>query len=176
MIHPPPDRIIYAYGEWQEMFSEMKNVDFVTEVTENLVSRENLHGHTVLVIDDLSDQINEKLISALFSKYSHHRFISVIFLLNTLFYQGLKSMRYISQNTHYLVIFRSPRDHNSIAIIGRQMFGVNYKYLLAAYEDSTSMRYGYLVIDSKASTPPEIRLRSQIFPDETTVAYAMKKK
>ena len=44
MMHPPPDRIIYAYGEWQDMFTEMKDVEFVRGVTESLVSRENLNG------------------------------------------------------------------------------------------------------------------------------------
>ena len=171
MMHPPPDRIIYAYGEWQEMFTEMKDVEFVRGVTESLVSRENLHGHTCLVIDDLSDEVDEKLIGALFTKLSHHRQISVIFLLNNLFYRGLKTMRDVSLNTHYLVVFRSARDHGSIATIGRQMFGAGYKKLLAAYEDATSEKYGYLMIDSKAATPNEIRLRTKIFPGETTICY-----
>ena len=42
MIHPPPERIIYAYGEWQSIFSEMNGVEFVKEINEKLVSRENL--------------------------------------------------------------------------------------------------------------------------------------
>ena len=29
MIHPPPDRLLYCYGEWQPMFQEMKGVEFV---------------------------------------------------------------------------------------------------------------------------------------------------
>ena len=62
MIHPAPDRTIYCYGEWQPMFREMKHVEFVRGLTESLVSRENLSGHTCLVIDDLSDEVDEKLI------------------------------------------------------------------------------------------------------------------
>ena len=80
-------------------------------------------------------------------------------------------MRDVSLNTHHLVIFRSARDHGSIATIGRQMFGAGYKKLLTAYEDATSEKYGYLMIDSKAATPNEIRLRTKIFPGETTICY-----
>ena len=171
LIHPAPDRIIYAYGEWQEMFLEMKGVEFVQGLSENLVSRENLKGHTCLVIDDLSDEVDEKLIGALFTKLSHHRNISVVFLLNNLYYRGLKNMRDISLNTHYLVLFRSARDQGSITTIARQMYGKNYKLLLAAYEDATSEKFGYLMIDSKAATPNEIRLRTKIFPGETSICY-----
>ena len=171
MMHPPPDRIVYAYGEWQEMFREMEGVEFVRGLTEDLVSRENLKGHTCLVIDDLSDEVDEKLIEALFTKISHHRNISLIFLLNNLYYRGLKNMRDISLNTHYLVVFRSARDRDSIATIARQMYAKKYKLLLSAYEDATSEKFGYLLIDSKAATPDEIRLRTKIFPGETTVCY-----
>ena len=171
MIYPMPDKIIYAYGEWQTMFQEMKNVEFVRGLTENVVSRENLSGHTLLIIDDLSDSIDEKLIGALFTKISHHRFVSVCFLLNNLYYRGLKNMRDISLNTHYLIIFKSPRDGGSIATIARQMYSKDYKYMIDAYNDATKEKYGYLLIDSKASTPDLIRLRTKIFPSETPVVY-----
>ena len=176
MMNPPPDRIIYAYGEYQDAFSQMKGIEFVHGLDASLVSRENLWGHTCLVIDDLSDEVEEKLIGALFTKMSHHRNISVIFLLNSLFFKGLRNMKDLSLNTHYLVVFRSARDRGSIATIGRQMFGGGggYKSLLAAYEDAVKEKHGYLVIDSKAATPDEIRLRTKIFPGETTVCYVIK--
>ena len=171
MMNPPPDKIYYCYGEWQPMFEEMRNVEFVHGLSENLVSRENLIGHTCLVIDDLSDEVDEKLIGSLFTKLSHHRNISVIFLLNNLYYRGLKNMKDISLNTHYLVIFKSARDQGTITTIARQMLGKNYKLMLSAYEDSVQQKYGYLLIDSKPSTPDIIRLRTKIFPGELTTCY-----
>ena len=50
MINPPPERLIYAYGEWQPMFAEMKGVEFVKGITEDLISRENLGGKTTLLV------------------------------------------------------------------------------------------------------------------------------
>ena len=166
--------MIYCYGEYQSMFSEMKNVQFVKGLDESLVSRENLSGHTVLVIDDLSDSIDHKLIGALFTRMSHHRNISVIFLLNNLYYRGLKNMRDISLNTNYLVLFKSPRDQSSILTLARQLFGKEYKLMLDAYADAIKEKYGFLLIDSKAATPDIFRLRAKIFPDQLTVCYVPK--
>ena len=175
MMNPPPDRILYCYSEWQDMFGEMKNVEFYQGLSENLIKRENLHGHTVLVVDDLADEADEKLLEKIFTKYSHHRFISIILVLHSLFYPGLRNMRLISLNTQYLVIFKSARDQNSISIVARQMFGQDYKYVLQAYEDATKQKFGYLLIDSKVSDGL-IRLRSKIFPGEVTICYISKKR
>ena len=171
MINPPPDKILYCYGEWQTMFSEMSNVEFFRGINEDIIKRENLTGHTLLILDDLADEIDSKLLERIFTKISHHRSLSVILLIHSLFYPGLKNMRLISLNTHYLVIFKTARDQNSIATIARQMFGKRYKYMIDAYNDATSENYGYLIVDSKSSTPDLIRLRTKVFPGETTVAY-----
>ena len=171
MIHPPPDRILYCYGEWQDMFTQMQGVEFVRGLNEDLVKRENLSGHTVLVIDDLADEVDEKLIGALFTKLSHHRSISVIFLLNNIFYRRLKTMRDISLNSHYLVLFKTARDQSSVATIARQMLGKNYKLMLSAYEDAVRPKYGYLLCDSRPDSPESIRLRTNIFPGEVTICY-----
>ena len=171
MIHPPPDRILYCYGEWQDMFTQMPGVEFVRGLNEDLVKRENLSGHTVLVIDDLADEVDEKLIGALFTKLSHHRSISVIFLLNNIFYRRLKTMRDISLNSHYLVLFKTARDQSSVATIARQMLGKNYKLMLSAYEDAVRPKYGYLLCDLRPDSPESIRLRTNIFPGEVTICY-----
>ena len=175
MINPPPERLIYAYGEWQPMFAEMKGVEFVKGITEDLISRENLGGkRTLLVIDDLSDEVSEKLIGGLFTKFSHHRQICVLFLVNNLFFRGLKNYRLISVNTHYFVIFRSSRDKSSITILARQMWGRNYKMMEQAYDDAVKRDFGYLFIDLKPGTKKALRLRTNIFPSEQTVCYVIK--
>ena len=175
LIHPPPERHIYAYGEWQPMFAEMKGVEFVKGINEELVSRENLNGkRTLLVIDDLSDEVSEKLIGALFTKMSHHRNINVIFLVNNLFFRGLRNYRLISVNTNYFVIFRSSRDKSSITTLARQMWGRNYKLMEQAYDDAVKRDFGYLLIDLKPGTKKALRLRTNIFPHERTICYIIK--
>ena len=173
MVDPPFDKKIVAYGEWQPAYENMKGVEFVRGLSEEVLKRENLRGHTIIVIDDLADEIDSKLIGNLFTKYSHHRNLSVCFLLNNLFFKGLSTMRLVSLNTHYLCLFRSARDQNSIETIGRQMFGKAYKYMLQAYHDATKKKYGYLIVDSKADSDPRIRLRTQVFPPNTPVCYVI---
>ena len=163
MVDPPFDKIIWAYSEWQVAYKDMTGVEFVKGLNEDVVKRENLKGHSCLVIDDLSDEIDAQLLGALFTKISHHRNLSVIFLLNNLFFKGVKTMRLVSLNTHYMVIFKSPRDQNSIATIARQMYGKDYKIMVSAYQEATKEKFGYLIVDSKSDTPENIRLRTAIF-------------
>ena len=71
MFHPIPERIIYAYGEWEdifeEMISEIQKIEFVRGITKSLVSRENLDGQrSLLVIDHLADEISPALIGVIF--------------------------------------------------------------------------------------------------------------
>ena len=175
LINPPVQRIIYAYGEWQEMFEHMEGVEFVRGISDSVVSRENLQGQrTLLILDDVSDEISEKLIGSLFIKMAHHRDISVIFLSNALFSKELRNYRLIATNTMYYIIFRSSRDHGSVTTLAKQMFGTQYKSMLRAYEAAVSPKYGYLFIDLKSDTPPELRLRTNILPDETTICYVIK--
>ena len=172
LVDPPFDKMIVCYGEWQEAYESMgKNITFVRGLSEEVVKRENLLGHTFLLVDDLADEADGKLIGNLFTKYSHHRNLSVCFLVNNLFYKGLSTMRLISLNTHYLCLFRSARDQNSVENIGRQMFGKNNKYMVDAYRDATSKKYGYLIVDAKSDSDDRIRLRTQVIPPAIPICY-----
>ena len=51
------------------------------------------------------------------------------------------------------------------------MFSDNNKALVEAYEDATSCKYGYLVIDSTANGDDAYRLRNNIFPGEDPLVY-----
>ena len=173
MVDPPFEKVIWAYSEWQPAYDDMKGVEFVKGLTEDQVKKENLRGHSCVVLDDMADQIDGTFLGALFTRISHHRNISIIFLLNNLFYKGLKTMRLVSLNTHYMVIFKSPRDKDSIATIARQMYGPDYKLMVQAYKDATEKKFGYLIIDSKSDTPEPIRLRTHIFED-SPICYVIK--
>ena len=114
LMHPPPRVKHYCYGAWQPAFDEMKQEK--VQFHEGLPTSEELDqwfGPTqggLLVLDDLMDEgANDKRVLDLFSKHSHHRNTSVLFLCQDLFPFG-KFAKTISRNAHYIVAFKNPRD------------------------------------------------------------------
>ena len=97
----------------------------------------------------------------LFTKRCHHRNLSVIFILQNIFHRG-KELRDMSLNSHYLVVFKSPRDSSQVNHLARQMFPGHVKYMQEAFEDATKRPYGYLFCDLKPETPTDYRLRTNI--------------
>ena len=172
IIDLPSEQIIFAYSEYQPIFSEMPNVQFVKGLDPELITREKLQGkRTTLIIDDLVDEIPISFLESLFVKLSHHRHLNIFLLVHNLYY---KNFRLIALNTHYYCVFKSSRDQSSIATLGRQMFGSKYKYMVQAYEEATKPDYGYLFIDLKPTTKKLLRLRNNILPGRTTTCYYIK--
>jgi hypothetical protein len=167
-IVPPPEKVLFCYGEYQKIFDNYKrDITFKQGLPD--VKQFDGKQRTLLIIDDMMTESNED-VSNIFTKYSHHRNISVIFLTQNLFYKSRHS-RTMSLNTHYMVIFKNPRDKLQIATLARQMFPNNSKYLVDAYEQATREPYQYLVIDLKPETDDRFRVRSNIFPGEIPYVY-----
>uniref|UniRef100_A0ABD2WZR4 Uncharacterized protein n=1 Tax=Trichogramma kaykai TaxID=54128 RepID=A0ABD2WZR4_9HYME len=111
----------------------------------------------------------------LFTKGSHHKNLSVIFLTQNIFHQG-KGQRDISLNTKYIVLFKNPRDRAQIWHLAQQVFPEDPKFLVEAFTDATRLPHSYLFLDLTQSTRDELRFRSCIFPDDDkNYAYVSKK-
>lgn len=171
LIHPPPDQILWIYGEWQDLYSELRNVEFFDTIPDLKTLNPTLK--TLIVVDDLMGSEGET-ISELFTRGSHHRNISIIYIVQNLF-DNSKHHRTISLNAHYISMFKNPRDTSQINHLAKQMFPSNVKFMREAYVDATSSAHGYLFIDLKQNTPEEYRLRTNIFPDEVTHVYVKKR-
>ncbi|KAF0138338.1 MAG: hypothetical protein FD143_3683, partial [Ignavibacteria bacterium] len=116
------------------------------------------------IIDDLmSSAADSKRISKLFTQESHHRNLTVIFIIQNLFNQG-REMRTISLNAHYLVLYKNPRDKSQIRYLANQIYPENSKFLSSVYQDATSSPHSYLVIDLHPETPEQFRILTNIFP------------
>ena len=109
-------------------------------------------------------------VSELFTKGSHHRNLSVVFITQNLFHQG-KKMRTISLNAHYFVLFKNPRDAGQIRHLASQLFPGQTKYLIDAYKQATSKPHGYLLLDLTQSTPDNRRVLSDVLPHEEGYFY-----
>ena len=117
----------------------------------------------------------DESVTKIFTKISHHRSVSVLYLSQNLFFSG-KQNRTISLNTHYMVLFRNPRDASQISVLGKQMYPNKSKILVEAFRDATSSPYGYLLMDMRPDLEDKFRLRTGIFPGIlTTFTFPNKK-
>lgn len=172
IIEPPPERIVYCYGEYQHTFDSVRDR---VEFHEGLPDVRQFDGRsrTLLILDDLMAEADDS-VANVFTKISHHRDVSVIFLTQNLFHKN-KHMRTISLNAHYLVLFKNPRDVTQFATLARQMYSKNWHFAVEAFNDATSQPHSYLLIDLKSNTDEQYRLRTNIFPDEQTFVYVSKR-
>lgn len=167
MIHPAPDKVIWCYGVWQKGYEECANVDFREGF--NCLQDIEAPGNKLLIIDDLMME-TDKTVSQLFTKQSHHYSCSVIYITQNLFSKN-KEQRTINLNTHYLVLFKNPRDASQIMHLAKQMYPGHTMFIQEAYRDATSQPYGYLLVDFKQDTPEHLRLRTNIFPGQIQYVY-----
>lgn len=170
MIDPPPSKIVYCYGEFQQLFCRYPHVHF----REGLPSMDEFDGSepVLLVIDDLMQETDET-VANLFTKGSHHRNLSVLFLAQNLFPKN-KFARTMSLNAHYMVLFKNPRDTSQFANLARQMYPKTSQFAVEAYKDATREPYSYLLVDFRPEQDEDLRLRTHIFPDEKHYVYVPK--
>jgi hypothetical protein len=180
MYKVPPKHIIYCYGVYQRVFSQLED-DIAnltlhhglpsTELIENIGSEEP-EDHSIIILDDLLDSVCEsRAMCQLFIRNCHHLRISVIFITQNLYHQA-KYSRTINLNSSYLILMKTCRDLQQIHYLSRQMDPSTPKRLLEAYECATSRPWGYLVVNNLTATgDDDIRLSSCILPWEDLVLY-----
>ena len=172
MISPPPQRIIWCYSQWQPAYEQMQHsvsgIEFVKGIPADLEEDWYLNegiSNLIVVDDQMAEASSDKRVLNLFTKGSHHRNLSVIFLLQNLFHQG-KINRTISLNSHYLVLFKNPRDKLQIMTLAKQMYPGGTESFMKKYEEAVSRPYGYLLVDLKPNTPERCRLRTNVLPND----------
>ena len=121
------------------------------------------------MIDDLMTQCHsDERMTRLFSVGSSHMNLSIIFIVHNLFHQG-KEMRNMSLNSHYIILFKNPRDSQQIRTLARQIYPGESHFLIDAFQQATAKPHGYLLMDLKQDTPDHLRVREGIL--ETDIAY-----
>ena len=170
MVVPRIEKVMWCFGIYQDIFDRYPQIEF----QEGLPNLEVFDGkeRTLLVLDDLMNETDER-VTKIFTKISHHRNVSVLYLTQNLFYNG-KHTRTISLNAHYLVLFKNVRDTTQVANLARQMFPGQSHFMLDAFRDATSVPFGYLLVDLRPDTDERCRLRTNIFPGETHYVYVRK--
>ena len=173
LMEPKPKSVLYAFGEMSPIVPLLQKagVSVYAGVPPDEVIQK-MPKPLLLILDDLLLAIDEKSLSEIFIKRSHHQNFGVIFVTQSAFERKLKTAR---QNSQYLILMRSPNSALSVRNIGAQLFPKQLDYFMDSYKQATSQPYGYLVIDMHASSPPSLRLRTQIFKeDEEKIIYLPK--
>ena len=172
MINLPPEKIVWCYSQWQPTYMEMlvtiPNIEFVKGIPTALEQDAyfSVNKRNLIVFDDqMIDAGKDQRIVNLFTRDSHHRNLSVIYIVQNVFHQG-KGGRSISLNSHYLVLFKNPRDKLQVLTLAKQMYPGRTDFFLKQYEEAVRRPYGYLLIDLKTTTQDDCRLRTNVLPGE----------
>ena len=116
LIFPFPTRIIWIYSEWQCAYellrSKIPTIEFRKgPSSQKLYEEISPHERNLIVLDDqMTNAGKSKELSKLFVQGSHHKNLSVFYLVQNIFDKG-KEHRTVSLNSHYTIIFKNPRDN-----------------------------------------------------------------
>lgn len=170
MFSPSPKRIVWLYNNDQTLYHDVKGVEFHKgfDILQELTQGGN--QPCLVVMDDLMTKSN--LAREIFTRFSHHCNLSVIFITQNLFYKGA-GFRDITLSASYVVIFKNPRDSSTVNCFSRQMLPHRPKLLTQAYHRVTVKPFSYLFIDLTQEMPEEYRIRANIFPDEEMIVYCV---
>lgn len=168
MFNNPSEKVVWCYGIWQNFYETLPYEMHKDVPDDKFLSRCDY----TLVIDDMMDEAQD-VVSAIFTKISHHNNINCIFLTQNLFPKGRQS-RNISLNAHYIILMKNTRDRAQISHLARQVYPRNSKFLVDAYQDATIKPYSYLFLDFKPQSDELMRVRTGILLGEEHFAYRMK--
>jgi len=155
LIQPAPSRVFYVYGDHHPQLSRIQgiypNIEFVQGIKNFIPILPTLdRGERNLIV--LDDQMSEagkmEEVSNLFTKGSHHRNITVVYIVQNVFDKG-KAHRTISLNSHYIILFKNPRDQGQIRALAQQVYPTQVKGFMKAFQEATENAHG---ISSKIST------------------------
>jgi hypothetical protein len=118
MMMPSRDKIWWCYDIYQPLYGTVNGVEFVQGLPD-VDALDPAEKH-LIIINDQMDDVDQR-VTNLFTKYSHHMNLSVMLIVQNLFNIN-KYHRTISLNTHYMVLFKNPRDMSQIMALAHQMY------------------------------------------------------
>ena len=174
IISPVPKKVVWCYAEDQPLlYEEMERAGLVDKFQKGLDFEQHVDGitPTLLIIDDLQDETSSDTeIANLFKRGCHHRNLSVMFLVQNLFFQGKKSVD-MRRNSTYVVLFKNPQDKMQIHRFAQNAFPGKVEYIMQLYE--TLGPHGYLLFDFTQEADDHVRIRSGITKGETLQCFSL---
>lgn len=170
----PHTSVVFVYNNYQDTFDQVKARDSTIIFTNDFDELEKIllkNVYTLVIIDDfllsLQSDLNE-YITDFFIRRTHHEKLSLIVLQQSLYF---KNSRLMSLNTHYLVLFKLPRDSRQVKYLGGQIDPDSPSFIYECYKLAISKPRGTLLIDLYPTTPDYARFRSSVFVSDSLRIY-----
>jgi hypothetical protein len=165
-------KVVYVYSNMQDIFEsfslENKEVTFTKDIP-NIP--EGNKENTLIIFDDClltHETKDNQYITELFVALSHHRNISALCSWQTLFPKSLKT---VSSNATYFIIFPMRRDKSSLDILNRQILPEFPGFIRNAMNDVEKTKYQYLLVDCSSQQDDMFRVRNFIYPKQDAKVY-----
>lgn len=160
-ICKPRLRVLYYFGQAQPLFDIPIGPEISVKYVRGFSDEHEEQHPDIVVIDDLmSEAGDDKRLTDLFTKGSHHLGISVIFLVQNLFHKG-REMRTISLNSQYIVAMNNPRDRMQLMALGRQIFPKQTSFFSAVITQALIEPFSHIIIDLTPGCHDDFRLRQR---------------
>ena len=165
LITPPPEKIYWAYGEWQDAYKDLPPEVVLIEGVPEIDMFKQDKSPKLLICDDPMQSFGKQKdeLCRLFCQGSHHWNLSVMHIVQNLFYNNMRNARI---NSHYIILMKNPADRLQIMNLARQIFPGKKHFLIDSFDDACAEPYGYLLLDLEPSTSEPMRVRTSIFPDD----------
>lgn len=141
---------------------------FSSDLKDHLeVNSEDGENKGCVIFDDVMSELSEcGLLVDLFTKFSSHYGISVIYITQNLFFKsgGKRSGDNVTlyRNTHVLVVFKNPMDNIVLKTLAHRLQPPSSPPLLPMLAHILE-HHRYLVVYGKLDRPPELRFTTDIF-------------
>ena len=145
LIQPFANMIISIYSEWQPDYKNIHHlypeIEFKhgwrDEIFDTLCPKQR----NIIILDDqMGSASSSQTVADLFTKGSHHRNLTVIYLIQNVYNHG-KSQPTILLNSQYSVVFRNGREASQFCTMAYQICPSEARWLLDAFTDATSKPY-----------------------------------
>ena len=164
----PPSTVHFCCGAWQDGFQTMKEegVQFHEGVPTTFHLQKWFPKGDLLVLDDLITKGGQdKDLLDLFTKHSHHKNITVLYLCQDMF-PPEKYAKSISRNAHYVIAFKNPSDQLGIRNLLLQTFPTYWQDVMDVYQKVIERPFGYMVLDLHPASDDRMRVSSHLLTHE----------
>ena len=168
LIEPFPEHIYYLYGAFQEFMetwnSDKSNphIEFIDGLKLDCI--DEVTGSKALIIDDLSLSQNADLTNH-FLRGSHHKQCTTFYITHSIFMND-DNFRILSNNAHYIMIFKNRRNQAQVSRLANQVFaGDESKRITDAYKYSSLQPFGFILLSFHPRIPNEYTVISDFFSE-----------